>query len=67
MRLEETIRADMTVGEVKRSYPATIPVFAELGFRDAFDEAPIEAVCRRLALDSRDVVRRLNAAAVRAA
>lgn len=63
MLFDDLIRAGMTVLEIKTNYPDTIAVFEKLGFADSFDDCPVEAVCRKLALDPRDVVEQLNRAA----
>ena len=53
----------MVIRDVKQSYPQTIPVFEELGFRSICDDCDIETVARKNGLSSQDVVAALNQAA----
>lgn len=62
-RFDRLIRRDMIVRDVKREYPATVPVFEQLGFRPACDDCDIETTSRKSGLNSRDVVEALNRAA----
>ena len=53
----------MVIRDVKQRHPATIPVFENLHYRTSCDDCAIETVARKNALDVRDVVDALNAAA----
>jgi len=59
-RFDQMIRSSMTVREVKRQFPETVPVFASFGFRDVCDDCSIEVGARRLGLAAVDVVNDLN-------
>jgi hypothetical protein len=63
LRFDRLIRRDMIVRDVKRDYPATVPVFEAFGFRPACDDCDIETTARKYGLKSRDVVEALNRAA----
>jgi len=61
-RFDQLIRRDMIVRDVKQSYPETIPVFEELGFRPSCDDCDIETVARKNGISSQDVLAALNQA-----
>ena len=63
LRFDRLIRRDMIVRDVKREYPATVPVFESFGFRPVCDDCDIETTARKNGLDSRDIVEALNRAA----
>ena len=61
-RFDQLIRRDMIVRDVKQSYPETIPVFEELGFRPSCDDCDIETVARKNGINTQDVLQVLNRA-----
>ncbi|HTT61091.1 MAG TPA: hypothetical protein VMG35_04590 [Bryobacteraceae bacterium] len=61
-RFDQLIRRDMIVRDVKQSYPETVPVFEELGFRPSCDDCDIETVARKNGISSQDVLAALNQA-----
>ncbi len=62
MRFDEMVRAGMMVRDIKVKYPATVPVFEKLGFRESCDDCSVEQVSRKYGLNSGDVVAELNQA-----
>jgi len=52
----------MIIRDVKQSYPQSIAVFEELGFRPSCDDCDIETVARKTGVPSVDVVDALNRA-----
>ena len=60
LRFDQLIRPSMTVREVRRRFPQTVPVFERLGFRGSCDDCAIEVVARRGGLSPADVVDELN-------
>ena len=59
-RFDLLIRPSMTVCEIKNLYPQTVPVFANLGFRDVCDDCAVELVARRAGLSPSDVIETLH-------
>ena len=62
-RFDQLIRRDMIIRDVKRSHPATIPIFEAFRFRSPCDDCDIETVARKNGLKTADVIDALNRAA----